>query len=105
MTERLRVQILARVGEKFSSPELALCADSYSVSVPPQCYCSGTQKTPVILPKSAGGRLYLNMHTSLTQRSWSGLTMPLSRHIVGTYLETAHTQLVTEHSATVVSAR
>ena len=37
--------------------------------------------------KSAGGRLLLNMHTPLTQRSWSGLTMPLSRHSVGTYLE------------------
>ena len=27
------------------------------------------------------------MHTSLTQRSQSGLTMPMSRHSVGTYLE------------------
>ena len=35
----------------FSDPELSLCADSYSVSVPPPCYRSGTQKTPVILPK------------------------------------------------------
>ena len=31
--------------------------------------------------------------------------MPLSRHSVGTYPETAHTQLVREHLATVVSAR
>ena len=28
------------VGE-FSSPELTLCADSYSVSIPPLCYHSG----------------------------------------------------------------
>ena len=27
---------------EFSSPELTLCADSYSVSVPPPCYHSGT---------------------------------------------------------------
>ena len=38
--------------------------------------------------RSAGGRLYLNMHTSVTQRSRSGPTMPLSRRSVGTYQET-----------------
>ena len=54
--------------------------------------------------KSAGGRLHLNTHTPLTQWSWGGLTKPLSRHSVGTCLETVHTQLVREHSATVVSA-
>ena len=31
--------------------------------------------------------------------------MPLSRHSVGIYPETAHTQLVREHSVTVVSVR
>ena len=45
-------------------------------------------KDPGHSAKSAGGRLHLNMHTPLTQQSWSGLTMPLSRHSVGTYLET-----------------
>ena len=35
--------------------------------------------------ESASGRLHLNTHTPLTQRSRSGLTMPLSRHCVGTY--------------------
>ena len=39
--------------------------------------------------KIAGGRLHVNMHTSLTQRSQSRLTMPLSLHSVGTYLETS----------------
>ena len=39
--------------------------------------------------KSAGGRLHLNMHTFLPQRSRSGLTMLLSRHSVGTYRETS----------------
>ena len=34
---------------------------------------------------SAGCRLHLNVHTPLTQRGRSGLTMPLSRHSVGTH--------------------
>ena len=46
-------------------------------------------KDPSHSAKSAGGRLHLNMHTHLTQRSRSGLTMPLSRHSVGTYQETS----------------
>ena len=39
--------------------------------------------------KSAGGRLHPNTHTPSTQRSRSGLTMPLFRHIMGTYPETS----------------
>ena len=35
-------------------------------------------KDPGHSAKSAGGRLYMDMHTSLTKWSWSGLTMPLS---------------------------
>ena len=99
MIERSRVRIVA--GE-FSDSELILCADSYSVSVPPP----GTavaRKNPSHSAKSADGRLHLNTHIPLTQRSRSGLTMPLSRHSVGTYPEMAHTQLVREHSATVLS--
>ena len=46
-------------------------------------------KDPSHSAKSAGGRLHLNMHKPLTKRSQSGLTMPLSRHIVGTYPETS----------------
>ena len=52
------------------------------------------RSTPVLLQwhikdsghfaKSAGCRLHLNMHTLLTQWGWSGLTMLLSRHNVGT---------------------
>ena len=79
--ERLWVQFPAGAATEFSSPELTLCADSYLVSVPPPCYCSGCQR--------AGSRLHLNTHTPLTQQSRSGLTMPLSRHSVGTYLETS----------------
>ena len=40
-----------RSGGRISSQELTLCANSYSVSVPPPCYRSGTQKITVILPK------------------------------------------------------
>ena len=39
--------------------------------------------------KSTDGRLHVNMHTPLTHRSRSGLTMPLCRHSVGTYQETS----------------
>ena len=51
MIERLRVRIPAEVAGEFSSPESNVRADSYSVSVPPPCYRSGTLKTLVILPK------------------------------------------------------
>ena len=46
-------------------------------------------KDPGHSTKSAGGRLHLNTHTPLTQRSQSGLTMPLSRQSVGTHQETS----------------
>ena len=46
-------------------------------------------KDPGHSAKSAGGRLHLNTHTPLTQRSGSRLTMPLSRHSVGTDPETS----------------
>ena len=84
MTERLRVRILAEVAGEFSSPESTLCADSYLVSVPPLVLLQWHIKDPNHSAKSADGTLHLNMHTSLTQQSRSGLTMPLSRHSVGT---------------------
>ena len=84
MIERLRVRILEGVAGEFSSPELTLCADLFGVrSTPvlPQWHV----KDPGHSAKSAGGRLHLNTHTPLTQRSGSGLNMPLPRHSVGTY--------------------
>ena len=56
-----------------------------STSVLPQWHV----KDPGHSAKSAGGRLHVNTYTPLTQRSRSGLTMPLSKHSVGTYLETS----------------
>ena len=41
-------------------------------------------KDPGHSAKCAGGRLHLNTQTPLTQRSRSGLTMPLSKHSVRT---------------------
>ena len=57
--------------------------------------------------QNAGGRLHLNTHSPLTQRSRSGLTMPLSRHNVGNLSQNELTSnsIVIEHSVTVVSAR
>ena len=81
MIERLRVRIPEGAAGEFSSPESTLCADS----VLPQWHV----KDPGHSAKSAGGRFHLNMHTPLTQRSRSGLTMPLCRHSVGTYQETS----------------
>ena len=46
-------------------------------------------KKKTVTAQSADGMLHLNTHTPLTQQSWSGLTMPLCRHIMGIYLETS----------------
>ena len=82
----LRVRIPAGAAGEFSSPELTLCADSFGVrSTPvlPQWHV----KDPGYSAKSASGRLHLNTHTPLTQRSPSWLTIPLSGHSIGTYRE------------------
>ena len=46
-------------------------------------------KDPGHSAKSSGGRVHLNTHTPLTQRSRNGLTMPLSRQSVEIYQETS----------------
>ena len=88
MIERLRVQVLAGAAGEFSSPESTFYADLFvvcSTPVLPQWHV----KDPGHSAKSAGGRLHLNMHTPLTQRSQGGLTMLLCMHSVGTYQETS----------------
>ena len=87
--ERLRVRIPAGAAGEFSSPELTLCADSYSMSVPSPVLPQWHVKDPGHSSKSAGDKLHLNTHVLLTQRSRSGLTTPSSRHSVGTYPETS----------------
>ena len=74
LIERLRVRILAGVAGELSSPKSTLCADSYSVSVPPPMLPQWHVKDSGHSAKSAGGRLHLNTYTPLTHRSWSGLT-------------------------------
>ena len=104
MIERLRVGVPAGAAEEFSSAELTLCADSCWVLVPPHV-TTVARKRHGYSAKSAVGRLHLNTHTPLAQQSRSGLTM-LSIDSVRTYQgKRAHTQLVGEHSATVVLAR
>ena len=89
VTERLRVRIPKGAAGECSSAESTLCADFLfdvcSTLVLPQWHV----KDPGHSAKSAGDTLHLNKHTSLTQRSRSRLTMPLSRQSVGTYYETS----------------
>ena len=80
-------QVRIPAGE-YSYPELTLCADSYSVSIPPHVTAVARKRPRSFCQKSAGGRFHPNTHTLFTQRSRFGLTMPLSRHSVGTYPET-----------------
>ena len=89
MIERLQIQISAGMAGEFSSPESTLCADSYLMSVSPPMLQQWHIKDPSHSAKSAGGRLHLYMHTHLTHRSRSGLTMPLPRQRVGIYQETS----------------
>ena len=63
MIEKLQVRIPAGAVGKFSSPELTLCADSYSVSVPPHVLPLWHVKDPSHPAKSARGRLHQNTHT------------------------------------------
>ena len=85
---------LGRGGGRIFFSRVNFVCNSYSVSVPhtpflhpvlPQWLVKGLGQSS----KSAGGRLHLFTHTPFTQRSRSGLTMPLSRHSVGTYPETS----------------
>ena len=82
--ERFRVRIPAGAAGEFSSPELILYADSCSVFVPNPVLPQWHVKDPGHSAKSVDGRLHLNTHTPLTQRSRCGLTVPLSRYSVGT---------------------
>ena len=50
-------------------------------------------KDPSHCAKSAGGRLHLNTHTTLTRRGRKGLTTPLSRHSLRPIRKRVHTQL------------
>ena len=89
---------------EFSSPESTLGADSYLVSVPPSCYCSGTQKTLLSLQKV---QMAGNTETHIHPRP-SGVGMGWLCCCPGIVWEPvrkqADTQIVRKHLATVVSA-
>ena len=57
--ERLQVPIPAGVAGEFSPPESTLCAESYSVFIPPPVLLQWHVKDPGHSAKSAGGRLHL----------------------------------------------
>ena len=63
--ERSPLRFPAEAAGKFSSSELTLCTDSYSVSVKP--LPQWRVKDPGHSAKSTGGRLHLNTHTAMTQ--------------------------------------
>ena len=64
MIERSRVRIPAGTAGEFSSPGSTFSADSYfGYPFHPRVTAVARKKIPVILQKSAGGRLQLNTHT------------------------------------------
>ena len=87
--ERWRVRIPAEAAGEFSAPETnfvcRLLFGVRSTHVLPQRHV----KVPGHSAKSAGGRLHLSTPTPLTQRSWDGLTVPMSGHTLRTYPETS----------------
>ena len=77
------------VSDPCTESQLPFCRSSIEVSIPSPVLPQWHVKDPGHSAKSAGGRLHLNTHTPLAQRSQNGLTMPLSRHSVGSYQETS----------------
>ena len=92
------------IGRNFFSRVNFLCWLLFSVRSTP-CYHMWHVKDPGHSAKSANIRLHPNMHTPLTQRSRSGLTV-LSSHYCGNLaVKRAQMQLIREHLATVLLAR
>ena len=107
--------------QERSFPELTYCAVTYTVSIPPSCYCSDTPKTLGHSAKSASGRLQLKTHTAKSGFEKSGRTNTgsliscvfwiwsqgglymLSRHSVEPLRETSSRVTLWERSSTVVS--
>ena len=71
-------------GRIFFSRVNFVCRLLFGVRSTPVPVTAVALKRPRSFRQSAGGRLHLNTHTSLTQRSRNGLTV-LSRHNVGSY--------------------
>ena len=88
MIEKLRVWILAGVADNFLLQSQLCVLTVIRCPFHPHV-TKWLSKDSSHSAKSAGGKLHLNiyMHTPLTRWSQSGLTIPLSRHSVGTYPE------------------
>ena len=84
MIERLRVRNPTGAAGECSSPELTLCANSYSCPFHSRV-TTVARKRAWSFCKKCRWQVKLNSHTPLTHRSRSGLIMPLCRHGVGTY--------------------
>ena len=105
----MREAVISTFAE-FSSPQFCCCCLFAFVLTLIWCafrsrFTAVARKRPRSFCQKCRCWLHLNTHTPVTQRSRNGLTMPLSRHSAETYPERALTQLVSEHSSTVVSAR
>ena len=87
LIERSRVRLPAGGAGEFPSLESTFCALIRCPFTP--VLLQWHVKDPGLPAKSAGGRLHLNTHRPLTQRSLSGLTMPLSGHSLRTYRKTS----------------
>ena len=99
--ERLRVRLPAGKKEEFSSAELTFCTDSYSVSVPPRVNTVARKR-----PRSFCHRYkwYVTPNHAYvldpTKSEWDDYAV---RAKFGNALGKAtHTQLVRDHSVTVV---
>ena len=93
---------LGRNSRRIFLPMLTLCADSYLVCVPLLCYCSGTYKTPAILPKVQVADCTLT-HIPFCH-SKVGVSWLRPGTVWEPIRETSSHATLQEHTATVISA-
>ena len=99
--------IPAGAAGEFSSPELSLCADSYSVSVPllclfHSCVTAVARKRPRSFCQKCRWRVTPKQAYNEVGVGWLCHRPSIVWELIK---KRAHTQLVREHSATAVSAR
>ena len=104
--ERLRVRIPAGAGSGFSSPEFILLSVLTLIRCPFNPVLKQWHvKAPGQSGQNVGGRLHVNTHTPLIQRSGSWLTLLCRRSVWEPIRETSSHATPQKHTATVVSAR
>ena len=104
MIESVRVRVPAEAAGEFSSPVLTFSADSHSVSVPARVTAVARKRPRPFRQKcSRQGTLKHAYALDRTESEWADYAVQAQcRNQAG---KRAHTQLVREHSATVVSVR